>query len=75
MVQNESRNKASNGSSFSDVYELNKVAFEQDAEAKLVEQLRKRNAFIPSLSLVAIINNKIVGQQKYLVVLFLTARL
>lgn len=46
---------------FSDVYELNNAAFGQDAEAKLVEQLRNSEAFIPSLSLVATVDNKVVG--------------
>ncbi|MDQ3844487.1 MAG: N-acetyltransferase, partial [Bacteroidota bacterium] len=46
---------------FSDVFELNKAAFGQDTEAKLVELLRNSNAFIPSLSLVAALDDKIVG--------------
>lgn len=46
---------------FSDVYKLNLSAFEQDTEAKLVELLRKSDAFIPSLSFVATVDNKIVG--------------
>lgn len=46
---------------FLDVYELNKAAFGQDSESKLVDLLRKSNAFIPELSLVATIDNKIVG--------------
>lgn len=48
-------------SDYSDVYNLNKVAFKQDVESKLIELLRKSSAFIPELSIVAIINNNIVG--------------
>ena len=48
-------------SDFPDVYELNKASFGQESEPKLVELLRKSNAFIPELSLVATMNNKIVG--------------
>ncbi|MBD0350138.1 MAG: N-acetyltransferase [Flavisolibacter sp.] len=46
---------------YSAVYDLNKAAFEQDTEAKLVELLRDSNAFIPHLSLVATIDDKVVG--------------
>ncbi|OGU70700.1 MAG: GNAT family N-acetyltransferase [Ignavibacteria bacterium RBG_16_34_14] len=48
-------------SDYADVYELNKAAFGQESESKLVELLRKSNAFIPEFSLVAVTNNKIVG--------------
>ena len=48
-------------SDYTDVYNLNKVAFKQDAESKLIELLRKSSAFIPELSIVAIIDNNIVG--------------
>ena len=46
---------------FSDVFELNKAAFAQDVEGKLVNELRKSNAFIPELSLVATLDKKIIG--------------
>ena len=44
-----------------DVYEVNKLAFQQASEANLVNLLRKSHAFIPELSLVALIDNKVVG--------------
>ena len=46
---------------FSEVYKVIKAAFEQDIEAKLVELLRSCHAFIPSLSLVATVEEKVVG--------------
>jgi len=46
---------------FSAVYNLNKCAFGQENGSKLIEVLRKSKAFIPELSIVAIIDTKIVG--------------
>ena len=46
---------------YSDVYAINKQAFEEEEEAKLVDKLRSSIAFIPELSLVATIDNNIVG--------------
>ena len=48
-------------SDYKEVYELNSSAFEEDEEARLVTLLRKSSAFIPSLSLVAIMKDTIVG--------------
>lgn len=43
------------------IYQLNKHAFERDNEAKLVNHLRESSAFIPDLSLVAEMENQIIG--------------
>lgn len=45
-----------------EIYEINALAFGQDNEAKLADALRNNsNVFVPELSLVATIDNKIVG--------------
>jgi putative acetyltransferase len=46
---------------FQNVYELISASFGRENEAKLVDNLRVSNALVPALSLVALINNKIVG--------------
>lgn len=47
---------------YSEVFELNHIAFGQDNEAKLVDALRNNpTVFIPELSIVAIENSKIIG--------------
>ena len=43
------------------IYELNLIAFEEKEEAILVDLLRKKDEFIPQLSLVALLNDEIVG--------------
>ena len=44
-----------------DIFELNKIVFGQDNEAKLVDHVREGPNFIPALSLVAVSDDKIVG--------------
>ena len=43
------------------VYEINKRAFGQENESKLIEKIRKGPNFVPELSLVAEKDNEIVG--------------
>jgi len=43
------------------IYELNLLAFKEKEEAVLVNLLRENDEFIPQLSLVALLNNDIVG--------------
>ncbi|WP_337873456.1 N-acetyltransferase [Ignavibacterium sp.] len=50
-----------NTNDITSVFELNKVAFGQENEAKLVDLLRSGNSFIPELSLIALFENEIVG--------------
>lgn len=48
-------------SDMKEIFEVNKVAFGSESEAKLVELLRSSESFIPQLSLVAVFNEKIIG--------------
>ncbi len=43
------------------INDVNKLAFQQENESKLIEKIRKSENFIPELSIVAEINNRIVG--------------
>ncbi|MDD2665591.1 MAG: N-acetyltransferase [Methanocellales archaeon] len=43
------------------VYEVNCLAFQQENESKLIEKIRKGKNFIPELSLVAEIEDEIMG--------------
>ena len=43
------------------VYEVNRLAFQQENESKLIEKIRKGKNFVPDLSLVAKIDDEIVG--------------
>jgi len=43
------------------IYEVNKLAFQQENEGKLIEKIRKSENFIPELSMVAELDKKIVG--------------
>jgi predicted N-acetyltransferase YhbS len=43
------------------IYQVNKLAFKGEFESRLVEKLRRGSDFIPSLSLVALLNGQVVG--------------
>jgi putative acetyltransferase len=46
---------------YQNIYNVNKLAFKGEVEAKLVNNLRKAKGFIPELSLVAIKDGEVVG--------------
>lgn len=48
-------------SDYQKIYEINKIAFGGEVEARLVNNLRKTKGFIPQLSLVAEKDGKVVG--------------
>ena len=43
------------------VYEINRLAFNQEDESKLIERIRESNNHVPELSLVAEIDDNIIG--------------
>lgn len=44
-----------------DIYKINRLAFGQENESKLIDKIRAGSNFIPDLSLVAVSSNRIVG--------------
>lgn len=50
-----------NTEDFPAVFEVNRLAFGQDSEARLVERLRESAAFVPELSLVAVREKRVIG--------------
>jgi len=46
---------------YKNVYNVNRMAFQQEDEGKLIERIRKSKNFIPGLSLVALVDGDIVG--------------
>lgn len=48
-------------SDIEEIYGLNQLAFGQDNEARLVELLRSASGYVPGLSLVASVDNALVG--------------
>ena len=54
------------------VYDINQKAFNREAEARLVEKLRKTSRFIPNLSLVAIKDKKLVGHVLFSIIFIKT---
>ncbi len=48
-------------SDYSVVFEVNKLAFGRENEPRLVEALRQSTGFIPELSLVAVLEDRVVG--------------
>jgi putative acetyltransferase len=48
-------------SDIGEIHELNQLAFGQENEARLVELLRSAPGYVPGLSLVAIVENALVG--------------
>lgn len=57
-----------------DVFEINCKAFKGEAEAKLVDKLRETAAWIPELSLIALVEDKVVGHILFSRVKILSSR-
>ncbi|MFC1630013.1 GNAT family N-acetyltransferase [Patescibacteria group bacterium] len=62
--------RSENPEDYNTIYEINKQAFNDEIEAKLINIIRHSSNFIPNLSLVALKDNKIVGH-----ILFSQARI
>lgn len=46
---------------YQSIYNVNKLAFNGEVEARLINNLRKTEGFVPKLSLVAIKDDKVIG--------------
>jgi len=53
--------RSEKGNDFSEIKIINDLAFKQTNEGLMVEKIRKNKEYIPELSLVAIVDKKIVG--------------
>jgi len=53
--------KEEQASDYQRVYEVNRLAFQQEDESRLIEKIRAGQNYVPRLSLVAEIDDKIVG--------------
>jgi predicted N-acetyltransferase YhbS len=54
--------RSENSSDFTEVYRVNQIAFGgRDDEAQLVERIRESEGYVPELSIVAVLEERIVG--------------
>jgi putative acetyltransferase len=59
---------------FETIKKVNNLAFNQKQEGILIENLRKKTEFVPELSLVAILKNKIIGHILYFPITIVTGK-